>query len=63
MYFFLYLIIFIPGSPQRRLSYEVVNWLKQLYAINPYPDRFQIGAMALHCKTESSRVQVKYLIP
>lgn len=44
-------------SLQRRLSFDVVNWLKQLYSINPYPDRFQYGTMALHCKIDAARVQ------
>ncbi|KAI9563334.1 hypothetical protein GHT06_010795 [Daphnia sinensis] len=44
-------------SLQKRLSFEIVNWLKKLYAINPYPDRFQYGTMALHCKVDAARVQ------
>ncbi|XP_057367875.1 uncharacterized protein LOC130688877 [Daphnia carinata] len=42
---------------QKRLSFDVINWLKQLYSINPYPDRFQYGTMALHCKIDAVRVQ------
>ena len=60
MFFFVFLFKFcyFKGSPPRRLPSEAVNWLQQWYAINPYPDRFQIGSMALRCKIETLRVQV-----
>ena len=52
-----YFCMFCLGYPQR-LPFHAVNWLSQLYSINPYPDRFQMGTMALHCNIEGLRVRV-----
>jgi hypothetical protein len=58
LFFFRFLNFVIFKDRPLKLPSEAVNWLQQWYAINPYPDRFQIGSMALRCKIETLRVQV-----